>query len=153
MTQPTLLTRRRSLGLLAIGATFPLAACAGGGSSTTAAPTAEPQLASDARVTARGTFEGRSKHVTTGHASIVFSNGNVIIQLEEDFTFDGAPDPKVALGNGGFDPETIHAALRSNTGAQTYTLKPGLDIGNYTEVWIWCEQFSVPLGVARLTLT
>ncbi|MEM9762661.1 MAG: DM13 domain-containing protein [Pseudomonadota bacterium] len=153
MTQTILFTRRRSLGLLAAGVTLPLAACAGGGSNTTAPTAAEPQIASDARVTARGTFEGRSKHVTTGHASIVFSDGNVIIQLEEDFTFDGAPDPKVALGNGGFDPATIHAALRSNTGAQAYTLKPGLDIGNYTEVWIWCEQFSVPLGVARLTLT
>ncbi|MEM6357469.1 MAG: hypothetical protein AAF844_17545 [Pseudomonadota bacterium] len=32
-------------------------------------------------------------------------------------------------------------------------MKPGLDIGNYTEVWIWCEQFSVPLGVAKLQLT
>ncbi|MEM8760635.1 MAG: DM13 domain-containing protein [Pseudomonadota bacterium] len=148
------LSRRRTLGLLALGATAPLAACAGGGGSQkAAAPAAEPQIASDARVTARGTFEGRSKHVTTGHASIVFSNGNVIIQLEDDFTFDGAPDPKVALGNGGFDESTIHAALRSNTGAQAYTLKPGLDIGNYTEVWIWCEQFSVPLGVAKLQLT
>lgn len=152
MTDPAL-SRRTTLRLLAMGAALPLAACAGGGPADRQSAAVEPAIAPDARVTARGTFEGRSKHVTTGHASIVFSNGNVIIQLEDDFSFDGAPDPKVALGEGGFDPDTIHGALRSNTGAQAYTLKPGLDIGNYTEVWIWCEQFSVPLGVAKLTLT
>ncbi|MEM7497415.1 MAG: DM13 domain-containing protein [Pseudomonadota bacterium] len=154
-TRPVFITtRRQALGLLAVGGTATLAGCAADSGTTVAsAPAPAPTIAAGARTTARGVFEGRSDHVTTGHASVIFSQGEVIIALEDDFTFDGAPDPKVGLGNGGFDPATILSPLRSNAGAQTYALKAGLDIGKYNEVWIWCEKFNVPLGVAPLVLT
>ncbi|MEM6358341.1 MAG: DM13 domain-containing protein [Pseudomonadota bacterium] len=148
-------TRRRFLRLAALGAAGSLAACAvaptGGGTTTASAPAAPPP--EGGTVTARGSFVGKSRHETTGHARIVFADGAVRVELEDDFTFDGAPDPKVALGRDGYDPNTILGALGSNSGAQSYPLKPGLDIADYNEVWIWCERFSVPLGVATLQLT
>ncbi|MEM6488609.1 MAG: DM13 domain-containing protein [Pseudomonadota bacterium] len=149
-------TRRTALALVALGAPLTLAACGGGPRVQAPISTA---MAGDfvfserARVTARGPFEGRSNHQTDGHASIVFDGGKVFIVLEEDFAFDGAPDPKVGLGNRGFDPGSLHGPLSSDSGRQIYELKPGLDIGDYFQVWIWCEQFDVPLGVAELTLT
>ncbi len=93
-----------------------------------------------------GTFTGASNHVTTGTAEIAGNQVNLL----DDFTFDGAPDPKVALGNDGYDPATLMGALRSNTGAQSYAIPAGIDPANYNEVWIWCERFNVPLGVAKL---
>lgn len=145
--------RRAALRVLALGAVAGVAACARAGAGGLAvAAAAAPIVSADATVTARGSFVGKSNHVTTGHARILRSGGQWVIELEDDFVFDGAPDPKVALGKGGFDPATLHGPLRSNSGRQAYALKPGLDIGDYTEVWIWCEQFGVPLGVAELAL-
>ncbi|MGF1501404.1 MAG: DM13 domain-containing protein [Paracoccaceae bacterium] len=117
---------------------------------TPAAPA--PVVAESAVATARGSFEGRSDHVATGHARIVRSNGQWIVELEEDFFFDGAPDPRVALGRDGYLPEAQLAVLRTDTGQQAYAIPDTLDVADYTEVWLWCERFSVPLGVARLAL-
>ena len=93
-----------------------------------------------------GSFVGKSNHVTTGTAEIA---GNTITLLD-DFTFDGAPDPKVALGNNGYDESTLLAPLQSNKGKQSYTVPASIDTSKYNEVWIWCEKFNVPLGVAKI---
>ncbi|MEO0914782.1 MAG: DM13 domain-containing protein [Pseudomonadota bacterium] len=100
---------------------------------------------------ASGTFTGKSRHVTTGTASIIEDGGNHFVQLEADFTFDGAPDPKVALGNNGYDPATLLAPLQKNAGAQAYAIPASIDVAAYNEVWIWCERFNVPLGLATLS--
>ncbi|WP_040819088.1 DM13 domain-containing protein [Litoreibacter arenae] len=97
-----------------------------------------------------GKFQGASNHKTTGRAELVKSGSGGSVQLLGDFTFDGAPDPKVALGNNGFDPKTIMGSLKSNNGASSYTIPAGINPDDYNEVWIWCEKFNVPLGVARL---
>ncbi len=93
-----------------------------------------------------GTFSGRSDHVASGRVEVVGSE----IAFLADFRFDGAPDPKVAMGRGGYDPATLAGALRSDRGAQSYALPAGLDSGDYDEVWIWCARFAVPLALARL---
>ncbi|MEM7643399.1 MAG: DM13 domain-containing protein [Pseudomonadota bacterium] len=93
-----------------------------------------------------GTFEGASNHITTGTAEIADGQVNLLA----DFTFDGAPDPKVALGRDGYDASTLMGALESDTGAQSYAIPAGINPDDYNEVWIWCEQFNVPLGVAKL---
>ena len=56
-------------------------------------------VAAQAQVVAvvkQGSFEGRSRHVTTGSAAIVEQDGAHFVSLGRDFAFDGAPDPKVA---------------------------------------------------------
>lgn len=120
------------------------------GASLFLTSTALPSLASAGGHGRIGTFTGKSNHVTKGRAEVVTQNGKSQVILLDDFWFDGAPDPKVALGRNGFDKSTLMGALTSNTGKQTYDVPAGIDAATYNEVWIWCERFNVPLGVAQL---
>jgi len=154
--------------VLALAATALLAGCASQSGSTYSAPAAQgqPQAAlpgygidslkpASARTTARGSFVGDSGHVTTGTTDVFKHNGGWFIRLGPDFSLDGGPDPKVALGNkalGGYQSGTILGKLTNLNGEQVYALTPGLNIGNYDQVYIWCEQFSVSLGHADLVL-
>ncbi|MBY5933415.1 DM13 domain-containing protein [Tateyamaria omphalii] len=97
-----------------------------------------------------GEFTGKSKHVTKGRAEVVTKNGKSQVILLDDFWFDGAPDPKVAFGRNGYDKNTLMGKLKANTGKQTFDVPAGVDAATYNEVWIWCEKFNVPLGVAKL---
>ncbi len=118
-----------------------------------AAPAAPAIHSIQGKETAVGTFVGLSDHATSGHASVFLSNGQWYISLANDFAFDGAPDPKIAFGSNGFRQEAILAPLQSNNGASVYAVPAHLDVGDYNEIWLWCEKFAVPLGVAKLTLT
>ncbi len=97
-----------------------------------------------------GNFEGRSDHITTGTVSLQKINEAWILVLEENFDFDGAPDPKLAFGDGDFVPSTVFTPLKANSGLQDYMLPDHIDPAGYTQVWLWCEQFNVPLGVAEI---
>ena len=97
-----------------------------------------------------GSFTGASNHVTKGRAEVVVKDGKAQVVLLDDFWFDGAPDPKVALGNNGYDKSTLMGPLQKNAGKQAYAVPAGVEAARYNEVWIWCEKFNVPLGVAKL---
>lgn len=147
--------------IISAAAVLALAGCAGNSGTTYSAaqPVAAVQPVSakpaTARTTARGSFVGDKGHVTTGTGEVFRDNGQWFVRLGPDFSLDGGPDPKVALGNkasGGYQPGTILGKLSSLNGEQVYALKPGLDIADYDQIYIWCEQFSVPLGHANLAL-
>jgi Electron transfer DM13 len=95
-----------------------------------------------------GPFAGENGHVTKGSAMIVEEGGKYYVQLSDDFSFDGAPDPKLALGKGEVDATTIMPNLTSNTGAQRYALPAGVDPEGYTSLHVWCEEYTVSLGIA-----
>ena len=99
---------------------------------------------------ASGTFVGKSNHVTSGKVSIVKTASGYQLVLEDSFKFDGAPDPKLAFGKNGYDKGTLFSKLNKNSGKQVYALPASIDVAKYNEVWVWCEKFSVPLGVAKL---
>ena len=103
-------------------------------------------------VLATGQFTGAGDHIVTGGVEVVEVEGNYFIQLADDFSLDNAPDPKVGLGRDGYDPETKAGELISLTGASTYQVPAGIDVEAYNEVHIWCERFSVPLGIATLVV-
>lgn len=104
--------------------------------------------------TATGTFKGLNGHVITGHVSIIRSGKSWTVSLGSDFTFDGAPDPYIGFGNKGrYAKGSNVGKLKKNTGAQVYVVPANLDVGDYLEVYVYCEKFTVPLGVARLKLT
>lgn len=105
---------------------------------------------SPSAMAASGTFKGASNHKTTGSVSIKKQGGGWVLVLGDDFTFDGAPDPKWAFGNNGVDKDTIFTPLAKNNGAQTYKIPANIDPSKYKEVILYCEKFSVPLGVAKL---
>lgn len=98
-----------------------------------------------------GKFKGVNNHTVTGRAELVKKGNSGTIELMGDFTFDGAPDPKMALGKDGkYDPATLSGLLTKYKGASSYTLPAGINPDDYNEVWVWCEKFNVGLGVAPL---
>jgi hypothetical protein len=103
--------------------------------------------------TASGTFTGAEGHETSGSVGVYRTEAGWVVGLGADFSLDGAPDPIVGFGSGGtYDPASKLGPLQSNTGAQVYALPEGVDVGDYLQVYIWCEEFAIPLGVADLTL-
>lgn len=107
-----------------------------------------PAHAGDSR---SGTFTGDSNHVTTGGVEVVKGDDGWEIILKSDFTFDGAPDPRVGFGNGGtFVDPTDFEPLRANAGEQVYKVPAEIDPATFDTVVIWCRKFSVPLGHALL---
>ena len=99
-----------------------------------------------------GVFTGASGHATAGTVEVVKTAEGWEVRLKDDFTFDGAPDPRVGFGVAGkFVALTDFEPLRSNNGAQIYKVPAGVDPSSFDEVYIWCRQYSVPLGVAKLS--
>jgi len=72
------------------------------------------------------------------------------VTLEQNFSFDGAPDPKLGFGRNGYDPKAKFPEFRSNKGKQVYEVPASIDASQYTEIWIWYQQYNVPLGVAAI---
>jgi hypothetical protein len=98
-----------------------------------------------------GSFTGASGHETTGHVEVVKTASGWEVHLKDDFTFDGAPDPRVGFGSGGkFAAATDFEPLRSNSGAQVYVVPADIDPEAFDEVYVWCRKYSVPLGVAQI---
>jgi hypothetical protein len=102
-------------------------------------------------VVLRGQFEGRGSYAASGAATVEKSAAGVMVVLGADFSFDGAPDPKVGFGRDGvYDKSSQLEALKSNAGRQEYAVPKSIDPARYNEVYIWCERYNVPLGVAKL---
>ena len=102
-------------------------------------------------VTAEGTFTGKSGHKASGTVMVRQTPDGYVLEFGSDFRFDGAPDPKLAFGNDGYDAQTLFSELRKNRGTQTYQIPETLQPSTYTEVWIWCEQYEVPLALATIS--
>ena len=133
----------------AVAAAF-LVACGQSGSDgeTVSTATAEPARGN---VVTAGTFSGLSDHITTGGVTIRKDGEDYYVVLEDDFSLDGAPDPKLGFGNSGeYDIESQFSVLNNKTGYQVYELPAEIDPTAYNEIYVWCEQFSVPLGVASI---
>ena len=110
-----------------------------------------PAVSHAQEVLAQGAFHGASGHKTWGDVVVLKSTDGAQVVLQSNFNFDGAPDPKVGFGAGGtYDRASQLAPLASNTGEQVYDVPAGLDLTRYDEIYIWCERYSVPLGVAAL---
>ena len=109
-----------------------------------------PTLASAGDKVGHGSFTGASGHVTTGEVSVVKTDKGYQVVLEDSFNFDGAPDPKLGFGKDGYDASTQFSVLKANSGKQVYELPASFDPSKFNEVWVWCEKFAVPLGVAKL---
>ncbi|WP_299608189.1 DM13 domain-containing protein [uncultured Tateyamaria sp.] len=105
-----------------------------------------------AETVSSGTFTGASDHITTGGVDVIKNaDGSHTIVLGDDFSLDGAPDPRVGLGKDGhFNGNTDSGKLGNLTGSQSFVIPAGIDVSEFNEVYIWCEKFSVPLGIAKL---
>ena len=100
-----------------------------------------------------GSFTGASDHITKGGVTVVKNaDGSATVTFGAGFSLDGAPDPRVGFGK---DGEFVEASdlgeLKSLNGAQTYIVPASINIEDFNELYIWCLEFSVPLGVADLS--
>jgi len=104
----------------------------------------------ESTVVASGSFEGRSDHVTTGNFSIVRTGSGHVLVLERDFSLDGAPAPTLGFGKDGkFEASSEFTKLESKSGLQVYQLPANIDLADFSELYVWCADFNVPLGVAK----
>ncbi|MGI9404831.1 MAG: DM13 domain-containing protein [Hyphomicrobiaceae bacterium] len=97
-----------------------------------------------------GSFRNAGGHKTSGSVSLVKDGDTYKVVLGSNFRHDGAPDPKVAFGNGKYVKGTIIGKLKKNNGASSYTVPKSLKVTQFTQIWIWCEKYNVPLGVASI---
>lgn len=110
----------------------------------------EGALAGD-EIIATGSFKGVSGHQANGTVTIRRTDQGVVAVLEDKFNFDGAPDPKLGFGKDGrYDKGSQISPLGSNSGHQVYEVPAAVDAGAYNQFYVWCERYSVPLGVADL---
>ena len=127
------LPRIAAVAVTAIAFSLPIAAQAGSANTT-------------------GTFTGASEHITTGGVTIVKTvGGGAVVILDENFSLDGAPDPRVGFGTDGVYADASDlGALTQKEGLQVYIVPASVNVDDFNEVYIWCRQFAVPLGVAAL---
>ena len=108
-----------------------------------------PSVAADVLYT--GTFKGAGGKKSSGNFEIFKKDGKTFITLKSNFRLSSVPDPKLAFGNGKYQKGTIYTGkLKSLKGEQTYEIPARLDPAKFSQVWIWCEKFSVPLAVANI---
>ena len=109
--------------------------------------------AATSEVVAIGMLEGRSGHTAGGTVRLLRAAERWTLELGADFFLDGAPAPSVGFGDGAWRVETRFVELekrRRLTGARRLAVPPALDPSAFTQVWLWCDRFDVPLGVAEL---
>lgn len=100
-----------------------------------------------------GQFTGLSNHITTGGVTVVeMADGSALVILDSDFSLDGAPDARVGLGvDGTYVSATDLGDLGPLTGMHIFVVPASIDVAEFNEVYIWCRQFAVPLGVASIS--
>lgn len=118
------------------------------------ATTSEQTVTATTKTIASGKFSGRSKHVTTGSVEIIKTATGYQLVLGSDFSLDNAPDPVVALGNNDkFLVANKISGLKNKKGEQVYNLPASFTPAQFSQAYIWCEKFDLPLGIADLTKT
>lgn len=120
--------------------------------ATTAAIGATPTLAAGAR---KGSLSGRQGYKVSGTVQVKKDGGKTKVVLGSDYKFDptkNPPDIKIGFGNGGkyAKGSKIHNKLNVKKGAATFNVPAGIDTDKYSELYIYCEKFTVILAVAKL---
>ena len=122
-------------------------------SSTTAPVTLNAEVSKileGATVLHEASFIGESDHTVSGTVKILKKGDLHYLKLADDFSFDGAPDPRLGFSKGDqFSQESLFSSLNLDSGKQLYRLPATLDISNFDEVTIWCKKFEVPLAEAK----
>lgn len=126
------------------------------------APVNEVVLDKDKRkVVARGEFihANPSDPVHYGQGKVVVYDG--LLHLDSDFEVGPGPKYHVYLvPEANVTPNTpVHETmfvdlgrLKAFSGSQNYPIPAGVDIRDFKSVVIWCEQFSVLISPANLSL-
>ena len=104
--------------------------------------------------TASGAFE-KKRYTIHGNWSVQRKDGQTVVAFDEAFKTKGGPDLKVFLspkpvkqvdGATALKDALYLGVLKSNKGAQTYSVPNDVDLSQYESLIIQCEAFSVLWG-------
>ncbi|MEP3295137.1 MAG: DM13 domain-containing protein [Pseudoruegeria sp.] len=111
-----------------------------------------PMTAMADKAPVHGSFSGASNHVTSGGVKVVkTADGGAVVILDSDFSLDGGPDPHVGFGvDGTYIEASDLGDLQDLNGVQVYVVPSSINVDDFNELYIWCKDVGVPLGVAAL---
>jgi len=103
----------------------------------------------------KGSLSGRKGYNVTGSVKVKKADGKTQVVFSDDYVFDpekNPPDIKIGFGNGEVYAEgsKIHDKLTVKSGAATFEVPEGIDTDKFSELYIYCEKFTVILAVAPL---
>ncbi|MFB5630208.1 MAG: DM13 domain-containing protein [Nitrosopumilaceae archaeon] len=94
---------------------------------------------------------GDGIHDAQGDVLIIESDDGSRFLRFENFKATNGPDLYVYLSTDQTAEDYVSLGmLKGNIGNQNYMIPPGADLSNYDMVLIWCKQFSVLFGSAKL---
>jgi len=102
-----------------------------------------------------GQLSGRQGYNVAGTVVVEKDGDTTKVILKNDYLFDptkNPPDIKIAFGDGetyAKDSE-IHNELTVKKGEASFTVPADIDTDQYSELYIYCEKFTVILAVAKL---
>ena len=95
---------------------------------------------------------GDGIHDAQGEVFIIEANDGSKFLRFENFRTTNGPDLFVYLATDETASDfTNLGRLKGNIGNQNYLIPPGVDLANQDTVLIWCKQFSVLFGSAKLS--
>ena len=95
---------------------------------------------------------GDGIHDAQGDVLIIESDDGSRFLRFENFKVSNGPDLFVYLATDESANDFVNLGeLKGNIGNQNYMIPPGADLSNYDNVLIWCKQFSVLFGSAKLS--
>lgn len=103
-----------------------------------------------------GSLSGRQGYKVKGTVAVKKQGGKTKVIFENDYLFDqgkNPPDIKIGFGNNGTYAKgsKIHNKLTVKKGAASFDVPKSIDTDKYGELYIYCEQFTVILAVAKLS--
>ncbi len=127
----------------------------------TVAPTVPPTTVPPAPqivTLVEGDFIPRGRYSGQGDAFVLNDGSEQRFLRFENFSTDNGPDLRVYLANsdanadqGTFDDDFVDlGVLKGNIGDQNYEIPPGVDLGVYDTVVVWCVRFSTAFTAADL---
>ena len=123
--------------------------------ASAAAATVGATAAFAAGKTRSGSLSGRKGYKVSGGVQVIKDGGKTKVVLADNYVFDPSknpPDIKIGFGNGESYAKgsKIHNKLSVKKGAASFEVPAGIDTDKYSELYIYCEQFTVILAVASL---
>jgi len=111
-----------------------------------------PAFAGEGR---KGSLSGRKGYNVVGTVEVKKVGGKTIVALKDDYVFDpnkNPPDIKIGFGNGESYAKgsKIHDALTIKSGAAEFEVPASINTDEFSELYIYCEKFTVILAVAPL---
>ena len=95
---------------------------------------------------------GDGIHDAVGEVFVIEAEDGSKFLRFENFKASNGPDPYVYLATDETALDCVSLGkLKGNIGNQNYLIPPGADLSNQDTVLIWCKQFSVLFGSAKLS--